>query len=105
MPDLDIVTQVQSLSRKGEYVEAEIAALGPIKLESGMRTRARGRALMAAGVLPTTYETIVDIPMGEINRLTEVKSERPGEDVEIDAVPVLDKLLQTKVYTIHVNRE
>lgn len=105
MPDTDIIPQVQSLERRGDVVRVEVAVLGPVGVEAGMRNRARGRALMASGVLPTTYETVTDIPMGEINRLTKVKSSRKDSDIEFDSVPVLGKLLQTRVYTIDVNRE
>lgn len=104
MPDFDIVTQVQSLSRKGDVVVVKVAALGPVKLEQGMKTRARARALLAAGVLPASYDTVMDLPQGEINRLTKVTSERTGEDVEFDSIPVLGKLLQKKVYTVEVSR-
>lgn len=98
------MSQVQSLERTPQYVEVEVAVMGPIKLTSTMRQRARGRALLASGILETTYATVTDIPMGEINRLTEVTSTRKGPEVEFDRVPVLDKLLQKRVYTVRVNR-
>lgn len=104
MTDTDIVAQVQTLKRKGDYVRVEVAVTGPVGLSSSMKQRARARALMAAGVLQTSYDTILDIPQGEINRFTRVSGEREGDDVTIDAVPILGKLLQTKVYTIQVNR-
>ena len=100
----DVISQVQSLERRPDKVIVEVAVMGPIKLESTMRQRARARALLASGVLKTTYETVTDIPMGEINRLTEVTATRRGGDVEFDRVPVLDKLLQKKVFTVEVNR-
>lgn len=105
MPDTDIISQIQSLERKGDAVEVDVAVTGPTKLETTMKQRARGRALAAAGVLPTTYSTIRDIPMGEIQRFTEVTDTKPGDDVTIDSVPVLGKLLQTKVFTVKVNRD
>lgn len=98
------MAQVQSLERKANVVVVEVAVLGPVKLESTMRQRARARALLASGVLRTTFETATDVPMGEVNRLTKVTDTRSGEDVEFDSVPVLDKLLQKKVFTVEVNR-
>lgn len=105
MPDTDIISQVQSLSRNPSYVEVKVAVTGPAKMETTMKQRARARALATAGVLPTTYSTIRDIPMGEIQRLTEVTNTEPGDDVSFDSVPVLGKLLQSKVFTIKVNRD
>lgn len=105
MPNTDIISQVQSLERRPDVVVVEVAVTGPIKLEASMRQRARARALTAAGVLPVTFDTVTDVAMGDINRLTEVTSTRDGSDVKMDSVPVLGKLLQTKVFTIEVNRQ
>lgn len=102
---MDVVSQVQSLERKGDKVVVEVAALGPVNLEDLTKQRARARALMVAGVLPTTFDTVKDIPMGEIQRLTEITGDRSGEDVTFDSIPVLGKLLQKRIYTIEVNRD
>lgn len=100
----NIISQVQSLERKGDVIVAEVAVMGPVGLESTMRQRARGRALLASSILRTTYETVTDIPMGKINRLTQVADSRKGPEVEFDRVPILDKLLQKRVFTVEVNR-
>ena len=100
----DIISQVQSLKRRPDAVIVEVAVTGPVNLEASMAQRARARALIAAGILPTSVDTITDVAMGEIKRLTDVTGSRPGEDVKMD-IPVLGKLLQTKVFTIEVNRE
>jgi len=100
----DIISQVQSLERRPDTVEVEVAVTGPVNLEASMAQRARARALIAAGILPTSIETVTDVAMGDIKRLTEVMDSRPGRNVTMD-VPILGKLLQTKVFTIHVNRE
>lgn len=104
MSNTNIIAQVQWLERKGDVVEVGMAATGPIKMEDLMEKRARGKALLVAGVLDASINTIKQIPKGETERLTEVKSVKPGEDVEIDSVPILGKLLQTKVYVIEVQR-
>lgn len=55
--------------------------------------RARGRALAAAGALPSTAETFRDLATGDIERLTDVESEREdGEGIIVD-----------KVYKVRVN--
>lgn len=55
--------------------------------------RARARALIAAGAVPSSVETVRDVAMGDVERLTDVVSEQ-----EMGTGRIVDK-----VYTIKVN--
>lgn len=93
------VATVQDLSRRGEDTVVTVKVTGvsrgslrgiPSIIAS---TRARARALVAAGTLPSGVETIKDITAGQIDRLTSVESvEEMGDGNVVD-----------KVYTIRVN--
>lgn len=100
----NIATQVQSLERNPNFVRVEVAALGPANLDQMMRQRAKARALLVAGLGEASYETIKDVAVGDIKRLTKITDTASGDEVEFDRVPVLDGLLQRKIYTVRVNR-
>lgn len=55
--------------------------------------RARARALAAAGVVPSTIESIRDIPAGELQRLTKVISVRNKGTGDL----VVDKVYKIRV--------
>jgi len=93
------VATVQDLSRKGADTVVTVKVTGVSK--GSLRgipsiiasTRARARALVAAGALPSGVETIRDVTAGDIERLTSVESVKErGSGTVVD-----------KIYTVRVN--
>lgn len=105
----DIISETQTVEKRPDRLVIEVAVRGPLGLDQAMKTRARGRALLTSGVLPTTIDTVEDIAMGDIKRLTRISSISKGTSDEIKFVgkeiPVLGKILETKVVTVVVNRD
>jgi hypothetical protein len=108
----DIITEPQTIERRGDKMIVDVAVRGPLGMDQAMKLRARARALLAVGMVPTVVDTIGDVPMGRVSRLTEVRSVRrdvvdTASDLNFvnEEVPVLGKLLQTKIITIAVNRD
>jgi len=94
------IATAESMEREGSdtIVTVRVSGMGKVPgvgdvPNSVASIRARARALAAAGVIPSSLETIRDVSMGEIERLTEVVSVREeGDGAVVD-----------KVYRIRVN--
>lgn len=108
MSDDNIVSAVQSMEKRGDAMIVDVAVRSPINTPSLTKElRAQARALLASGTLPTAKESISQLAMGEVERWTQVQSSRPAEQDEgvfDDPVPVLGKLLETKIYKVKVIR-
>lgn len=101
-----VVSKVLSIDRRGDHTIVEVRVKGvrdkTVRDLVGKDTpnifanlRARSKALIAAGVLPSSVQTVKDVAMGDIDRLTKVVSEQEEGD---STAGVVDK-----VYTIRVN--
>lgn len=105
---LDIISEVQSMERRGNEMIVEVAVRGPVGLDQLKELRARGRAILASGAVPSFVDTVSDIPSGMVRRMTRVQStnERPT-NVEFagQEIAVLEKLLTTEVITVAVRRD
>jgi len=108
----DIITEPQTVERRGDKMIVDVGVRGPLGMDQAMKLRARARALVTVGMVPTVVDTIGDVPMGRVSRLTEVRGVRrevmdTPSDVNFvgEEVPVLGKPLQTKIITVAVNRD
>lgn len=105
---LDIISETQSMERRGDKQIIEVAVRGPVGLDEVMQLRARARALLSSGVLSTTVDAVGSVATGDIQRLTDIRSIRPAtRDVQFsgDGVVSLGTLLETKIVTVEVLRE
>lgn len=93
----DILAQVQGMTTDPRGTEVQVEVAGPRHVPRFFKeTRARARAIVAAGALPTGRDTVEDLTMGEINRLTTV-----------DLDPVVEEagtLMESLLYNVIVNR-
>lgn len=95
----EIVSETQSVTSHPDGTEVQVEVIGPRGTPEFTRSlRAKGRALIAAGVLPTTIESVKDVAVGDVQRLTK----------EIDTPPLREQrggLREATLHTIVVNRE
>lgn len=87
-------TNVESMERHagGTVVEVRFAGIEAVP-DFVAETRARGRALLHAGPVETGMESVRDLSMGKVDRLTEVTKKRN----ESMGAGVVDK-----IYTVRV---
>lgn len=101
-----VISEVQSIKRRPDgsaIVTVHVTGVSDKTVEkflAGRSTpsvaaniRARARALLAAGVLPSSVDTVTDVALGDVQRLTEVISEKD----------IGDGTLTEKEYKIKVN--
>lgn len=94
----EVVAQVQSMTTAPGGTEVQVEVIGPMGTPNFTRTlRARGRALLAAGAVPTAVDTIGDLAMGEIDRFTEERGKPVRESRGMAT--------QATLHTIIVNRD
>lgn len=75
MGDNDLVSEVREMKSTAGGKEVRVWVMGPKLMPNAVKEmRARARALVAAGVLPSTRERVQDITMGELKRYTSKKS-------------------------------
>lgn len=88
----DVLVEVRV---KGASDRLKIPGFGQVRSTPNTiaNIRARARALVAAGAVPSSVETIRDVALGDIKRLTDVVDEE-----EVGSGRIVDK-----VYTIRVN--
>jgi len=74
MPDL--IARPVGMSGVPEGTEVKVEVEGAKRLPEGIKSlRARARALVAAGAVPSIVDSVEDITMGQIQALTKVKGE------------------------------
>lgn len=109
MPDL--ISNIQSITRENEddnpIVEVEV--IGPKIVPDGLKElRARARSLVAIGAVATTTDTVVDVTVGEVDRLTKTIDGPIRTDVDPNVFPVvgdrIESQLEAVTYKIEVNR-
>ena len=92
----EVVAQVQGMTSHPAGTEVQVEVRGPrLAPNFTKELRARAHALKAAGVLPTARDSIEDITMGEIQRLTTV------EDFITES---RSRMTEARLYTVIVNR-
>lgn len=66
-----VVATVERMNTRGGRTTVDVEVVGPNMTPDFTRElRARARALIAAGPMPTAVDTIGDVTMGELKRLT-----------------------------------
>lgn len=94
----DITSQTQSVTKHPDGTEAQVMVVGPkLAPDFSKELRARARALLSVGVLPTAVDSIEDVPAGEIQRLTRIE----GAPIRESRGKVMEGLL----YSVIVNRD
>lgn len=78
---MSMTTEVQGVSKPTggvTRVTVDVTAVdfGKVNINFAAQLRARARALVAAGVVDSTTDTAGDVLMGDINRLTRVRSKK-----------------------------
>lgn len=94
----ELVAQVQSVTTDPGGTEVQVEVIGPSLTPNFTRSlRARARALMVAGAVPTTVDTVEDMTMGKVERFTRERKDpvREGRGMITDAT----------LHTIIVNRD
>ena len=95
---MDIIAQTQGITSHPDGTEVQVEVAGPRAVPDTVKSvRARARALISSGVLPTTRDSVEDITMGEIKRFTRVE----GKPVRERA----GTLVEAKLFTVVVNRD
>lgn len=93
----EVVAQVQGLTSHPAGTEVQVEVRGPrLAPNFTKELRARAHALKGAGVLPTARDSIDDVTMGEIQRMTSV------EDFITEK---RSRFTEARLYTVIVNRD
>jgi len=96
MPDL--IATTKSLASHPEGTEVQVEVVGPKGTPNFTRSiRARARALVAAGAVPSIVDSVEDITMGQINRLTDEEGKPIHEN--------RGRVTEATLHTIIVNRD
>lgn len=98
----DLTARVVGLSSSTDWVDVEVDVVKPaVGAPPVAELRARGRALMSTGVVPTTVDRVEDLTMGELERFTEVLESRKVEERR----RLGQKVAEVHRFKIRVNRD
>lgn len=94
----DLVSQVMGITTHPDGTEVQVEVIGPKGTPDLTRElRAKARALMTVGSIPTTVKSVKDLGSMDIQRLTEQEGDPIRES--------RNRLMEATLHTIVVNRE
>lgn len=79
-----LIAETKDVRQTPSGKEADVVVVGPkLTRDIAKQIRARSQAIVSAGPKGAASATINDITTGEVNRLTEIKTEKSVEDPDL----------------------